>query len=138
MFPTRQFRAGDTAHGSGPYARTLKAHIPCIAAPKRVLAGHIVRALDQGMVPGLHLGCSPAVLSVAKAIGAPVAAERITRKALQELASVGVTEEWLQAATPKATPDEVIRRADEIIPGMTEAVEVEASRMTTEFVAALR
>lgn len=138
IFPTRQFRAGDTAHGSGEYAKTLKAHIPCIAAPKRVLAGHIVRALGQGMVPGLQLGCSPAVLSVAQAVGAPVAWERITPNAMGELASVGITEVRLREDTVRLTGDEVIRRADEVIPGMADAVELEANCLAEEIAAPLR
>jgi len=131
VFPTRQFRAGDTAHGSGEYAKTLKSHIPCIAAPKRVLAEHIVRALDIGMSPGLQLGCSPAVLCVARALGAPIALERMTDKALAELASVGVTREFLLAAPAPMTAPELLERADEVIPGLEDATPMPAADMVT-------
>jgi len=57
VFPTRQFKAGETAHGSGEFAKTLKKHIPIIAASKSVLAGYILKALKIGMIPGLHIGC---------------------------------------------------------------------------------
>lgn len=137
IFPTRQFRAGDTAHGSGEYAKTLKAHIPCIAAPKDVLARHIVRALSHGMVPGLQLGCSPAVLSVAQAVGVPIAWERVTQNALGELASVGITESRLREETPRLSSDEAIRRADEVIPGMDRAVRLEAHSLAEEVLAPL-
>ncbi len=90
VFPYRQFKAGQTAHGSGKYAKTLKKNIPIIVASKPVLARNILNALKIGMVPGLHIGCSPAVLAVAKAFGSEIAFDNIEEKAIIELESVGV------------------------------------------------
>ena len=56
VFPTRQFAAGETAHNCGEYAKTLKAGIPCIVAPKGVLAKHIIDVLKFGLIPGKNLG----------------------------------------------------------------------------------
>ena len=130
IFPTRQFRAGDTAHGSGAYAKTLKQTIPCIVASKPSFARNILRALGCGMVPGADIGCPPAVLAVARRLGAPVAVDNITPAAWEELASVGVTREWLAEPVEKLTPEEIVRRADEIIPGVEQAVQLH----TTDFV----
>lgn len=131
VFPFRQFRAGDTAHSSGAYARTLKSRIPCLAAPKAVLARHIAGALRVGMVPGEHLGCSPAVLCVARALGAPIAFDRITAMALEELASVGIGPDVLQAPADTMSEDEVIERADEVVPGLVDAVCVSAGELVS-------
>lgn len=132
VFPFRQFRAGDTAHGSGDYARNLKDHIPCILSPKDVLARHIVRALRMGMVPGEHLGCSPAVLAVARAMGCRIALGNITERALEELASVGLGREFLSHKTTPVTGDEVVARAEEIIPGAPDTRRVHADELVTE------
>ncbi|MDL2210528.1 hypothetical protein LJC26_06965 [Desulfovibrio sp. OttesenSCG-928-O18] len=118
VFPTRQFRAGETAHGSGEYAKTLKKNIPCIVADKSVFARHIIRTLDCGMVPGREIGCSPAVLAVARALGREVAVDNISPAAWEELASVGITREWLAAAPAPLSAEEVVAKAAEIIPGV--------------------
>lgn len=122
VFPTRQFAAGQTAHGSGEYAKTLKANIPCMVAPKRVLALYIMRALKAGMVPGLHIGCSPAVLALAHATGFPIAKDDIEPKARVELASVGVDVDSLGIEGPRLPAEEAISRADEIVPGVVSPV----------------
>jgi hypothetical protein len=131
VFPFRQFRAGDTAHGSGAYARNLKDRIPCIVSPKEVLARHIVRALRLGMVPGAHLGCSPAVLAGAKAMGCRIAKEEITDRALEELAGVGFGRDFLAGETAPITGEELIERADEIIPGAVDTRRIPAEELLT-------
>ncbi|AEE90348.1 conserved protein of unknown function [Tepidanaerobacter acetatoxydans Re1] len=132
VFPTRQFRAGDTAHGSGEYAKTLKANIPCIVAPKSVLAGYIIQALDAGMIPGLHIGCSPAVLAVANAKGAKIALDKITEKAKIELKSVGVDVDHMKPAVSLMTNKEIIEKADDIIPGVVDPVLISSSNIVTK------
>lgn len=118
IVPHRQFPTGDTAHGSGQYAQTLKAHIPVIAADKRALAKYIIRALEIGMVPGRDIGSSPAVVSVARHLGAPVAGDRITDRAYLELESVGFTREWVNGSAEKMSAEEIIANARDIIPGI--------------------
>jgi hypothetical protein len=101
IFPTRQYKAGDTAHGSGEYAKTLKRDIPIIAADKAVIAKQTIKALQFGMIPGKDIGCSPLVLSIAKAMGLEIDLDNITDRAYAELASVGITKEWLrESRTP--------------------------------------
>lgn len=126
VFPTRQFKAGETAHGSGEYAKTLKKTIPCVVAPKSILAKHILQALKCGMIPARHIGCSPAVLCVAKALGASIDFDNITQKAEVELASVGLTMGYLKSPNKKLKEEEIIEKADEIIPGVDEPVLVKA------------
>jgi hypothetical protein len=119
VFPTRQFGAGDTAHGSGEYAKTLKRDIPCIVAPKAVLARHTIKAFEAGMVPGRDIGCSPVVLSIARAMGLPIAYDNITERAREELASVGITFDHLMADHEILTAAQVIEQADRILPGVS-------------------
>lgn len=132
VFPTRQFYAGDTAHGSGEYAKTLKANIPCIVAPKNVLARYIIQALDAGMIPGLHIGCSPAVMAVANAKGAQIAFGNITQKAKTELRSIGVDVDNMKPPKPLMTDEEIIEMADKIIPGVEDPVLIESSDIVTK------
>lgn len=127
VFPHRQFRAGDTAHGSGEYAKTLKKDIPCIVASKDVLASYIMRALETGLVPGIHLGCSPAVLAVAKARGFRIGVENITQKAVSELESIGMGLDYMSSAVEIMSEDDVLNKADEIIPGVEEAKGLDAA-----------
>ncbi len=117
VFPFRQFRAGDTAHGSGEFAKNLKDHIPCILAPKDVLARYIIQALRIGMVPGRELGCSPAVLAVAKVLQSPIDIENITPRARRELESIGLDDAFFGNGSEKMTDSEVIENADQVIPG---------------------
>ncbi|MGL4791493.1 MAG: hypothetical protein ACRCW1_08805 [Anaerotignaceae bacterium] len=121
VFPTRQFPAGETAHGSGIYAQTLKAHIPCIVADKAVLAKYIIKALQAGCIPGRTVGASPAVLSVARVMGITPDYDNITPMAYEELESVGITKEWMTEKVDILTPEEIIANADQIIPGIDEA-----------------
>lgn len=111
------FHAGETAHGSGELSKTLKRHLPCILCEKPVLARYIIQALDCGMVPGLHIGGSPAVLTVAKYLHKDIAFDNIIPIAYEELASVGFTDEWLHKDFPLLDRQEIIDRADELIPG---------------------
>ncbi len=120
IFPTRQFPAGETAHGSGIYAQTLKAEIPCIVADKAILAENIIKCIEAGCVPGKTVGASPAVLSVARRLGADIDTGNITERAYEELASVGFTKEWITEKVDKLTPEEIIANADDIIPGVVE------------------
>lgn len=131
VFPSRQFRAGDTAHNSGEFAKTLKSHIPCIVAPKRVLARYILQALRIGMVPGKHLGCSPAVLACARAVGCPIALDNITPAARRELASIGIDDAFFDGSSELMTDSELLDRADEIIPGASTAKPVAIDTLVT-------
>ena len=112
------YRAGMSAHNSGKYAKTVKQDYPAIAAPKSVLAEHTLRAFDIGLVAGRDIGCSPAVLSLAKAYGKPIDLDNITERAWIELESIGITREKLEAPSNVMSREEVIAHADEIIPGM--------------------
>ncbi len=112
------YRAGMSAHNSGKYAKTVKQDYPAIAAPKSVLAEHTLRAFDIGLVAGRDIGCSPAVLSLAKAYGKPIDLDNITQRAWIELESIGITREKLEAPSNVMSREEVIEHADEIIPGM--------------------
>ncbi|MDR1125210.1 MAG: hypothetical protein LBM64_03995 [Deltaproteobacteria bacterium] len=121
VFPTRQFKAGETAHGSGEYAKTLKKNIPCIVADKAVLAGYIMNALDDGCLPGRDIGCSPAVLCVAKHYGAPMDLDNIAGRAWEELESVGINRAFLEERVAPLSRPELLARADELIPGVEDA-----------------
>lgn len=132
IFPTRQFPTGETAHGSGEYAQTLKAHIPCIVADKSVLAKYIIKALQAGCIPGKNLGGSPAVLSVARHMGIKPDCDNITDKAYEELASIGITREWMLEDVEILDPEEIIEKADEIIPGIDDATKYKVSDLVQE------
>lgn len=127
VFPTRQFCAGETAHNCGEYAKTLKAGIPCIVAPKSILAKQILDVLEFGLVPGRELGCSPAVLRVAQLFGAEIDFARISDRAWLELESVGLAKKQLQAAGPKLDRDAIVAQADQIIPGLIEPRQVKST-----------
>ncbi|ABB15582.1 hypothetical protein [Carboxydothermus hydrogenoformans] len=119
--PFMKCKPGNTAHNSGPYAQTLKAKLPCIVAPKDVLAKHILDALDFGLRPAKELGCSPAVLYVAAYYGVDLNIENITPAARLELEALGIDLDKLPEITPKLSREEIIARADEIIPGVENA-----------------
>ena len=127
IVPKCQYRCGDTAHGSGEYAKTLKKHIPIICAAKPVLAKYIIQALEDGLVPGRNIGGSPAVLTIAKYLHKDIDFDNITDKAYEELASVGCTKEWMHSEFPLLTPEEIIARADELIPGCEDYTEYNAT-----------
>ena len=120
IFPHPQFEAGTTAHRSGEYAKTLKKGIPCIVSEKSTLASLIIRAFRCGCVPARHLGCSPAVLAVARALGTEIDFARIRPEAMEELQSVGCTGEWMHQRL-NLSVEEVIARADQLIPGVEQA-----------------
>ena len=132
VFPSRQFKAGQTAHGSGEYAKTLKRNIPCIVAEKRILADYIMKAIEDGCVPARDLGCSPAVLCVAKYMGAEIAFDRIEDTAQEELNAVGITRELITEKVPVLSRDEILARADEIIPGVTKGKKINAKEIVLE------
>lgn len=111
------FHAGETAHGSGELSKTLKRHLPIILCEKPVLARYIIQALECGLVPGRHIGQSPAVLTVAKYMHKDIDFDNIIPIAYEELASVGFTDEWLHKDFPLLSKEEIIARADELIPG---------------------
>jgi len=117
IVPKRQYKCGDTAHGSGEYAKTLKKHIPIICAEKPVLAKYIIQALECGLIPGRTIGGSPAVLTIAKYLHKEIDFDNITERAYEELSSIGFTKEWLHSEFPLLTADEIVARADELIPG---------------------
>lgn len=120
VFPHPQFHAGETAHNSGVYAQTLKRNIPCIVCDKKVIAELTIRAIECGCVPARHIGCSPVVLAIARAMGAEVDYDNIRPNAQIELDSVGCTQEWMRQ-TQSLTKEEIIARADEIVPGINDA-----------------
>ncbi|MBD3346396.1 MAG: hypothetical protein GF401_15190 [Chitinivibrionales bacterium] len=126
IFPTRQFRAGDTAHAAERYAKNLKSHIPCIVAPKRELARSIIRAFECGMVPGRELGCAPACIAVAQAYHHDIDIDNITEKAEKELASIGMDIRGLSRWEKPLPKEQIIGQADRIIPGVVNPVEIEA------------
>lgn len=129
IIPRGKSIVGDTVHGSGKYAQTLKAHIPCIAASKPVHAANIIRALDAGMVPAKDIGASPAVIAVSRAYGHPIAVERITDRAMVELESIGLTREWIGSMPEVRSAEDVIAHADEIIPGIDNMKEYDAKEV---------
>lgn len=118
VFSTYRYRAGDTAHGSGDQAKTLKRDIPCIVADKATHAGFVIAALTAGMIPGWDIGCSPVNLSIARAMHLPMDLENITPRAWLELESVGLSREYLESSTPCLSAAEVIQHADAILPGV--------------------
>lgn len=113
----RAFRCGQTAHKSGVKAQTLKAHIPVIAADKKVLAKYIVQAIDAGMVPGRDIGPSPAVLSVARLMNAEIDFDNIEDAAFEELETVGFPKSWAMEKVDKMSNEDIINNAETIIPG---------------------
>ncbi|MFA9423211.1 MAG: hypothetical protein ACERLG_06515 [Sedimentibacter sp.] len=127
IFPTRQYKAGDTAHGSGEYAQTLKRHIPIIAADKAVVATRTIKALEYGMVPGRDIGCSPLVLTISKVMGFEIDFQNITQRAYEELESIGITKEWLKEDCELLTAEYVIENADKIVPGINNPRKLKAS-----------
>ncbi len=131
VFPHPQFPAGTTAHNSGDKAKTLKKHIPCIVCDKKVIAEHTIKAIEAGCVPAKDIGCSPVVLSVARALGAEIAFDRITPEAQAELDSVGCTAEWMHEKL-NLSKEEIIARADELIPGVESAAKHKVSEIVEE------
>lgn len=129
IIPKRQYRCGDTAHGSGEYAKTLKKDIPIICGTKATLAKNTITALECGLVPGRTIGGSPAVLTIAKYLHKEIAYDNITERAYEELASVGLTKEWMETELPLLTPEEIIARADELIPGCEDYKEYKADEI---------
>ncbi|MCL2852484.1 MAG: hypothetical protein FWE20_05545 [Defluviitaleaceae bacterium] len=132
VFPTRQFKAGESAHDCGIYAKTLKKDIPCIVAEKRVLADYTMKAIENGCVPARELGCSPVVLCVAKHMGAEIDVGRITAGAQAELDAVGITREFLAEKIPALSREEILRRADELLPGVENAKKINAKEIVLE------
>ncbi|MDR1731673.1 MAG: hypothetical protein LBR61_06215 [Synergistaceae bacterium] len=132
VFQVPLFKAGDTSHNSGPYSRTLKSDIQCIVSDKAFLAEHVLNAIDDGCVPGRIIGGSPAVLSVARHYHAEIDYDNITPRAWLELSSVGITRETLQKPTPKLSREEILTRADEIIPGVDKPSKLPVSKVAKE------
>lgn len=123
-----RYKAGMTAHNSGEYAKTVKRDYPAITSTKATLAEYTMRAMDEGLVAGKDIGCSPAVLSIAKAYGKPIAIENISKRAWIELESVGIFKSDFEKPAEKVmTRDEVLANADTIIPGMEGAKKYKVS-----------
>ncbi len=117
IVPHRQYIVGDTGHKSGIYAKFLKNQLPCLAAPKPVMARHIIRALKAGMIPGRHIGPSPAVLTVSKLLGYEIDVDNITPAAYFELNDVGIREEWVRGPLEPISEEELLARVEELLPG---------------------
>ena len=62
-------------------------------------------------------------------LGAPIAFDRISDLAREELASVGMGPDVLQAPADTMSEQDLIERADEVIPGLPDAVCVEAGEL---------
>ncbi len=119
IFGLGGYDAGDTAHASGDYAKTVKSDCWCMAGTKETLAEYTIRALEAGMVPGRDISSSPANLTIAHAMGLPIDLDNITAAAWIELESVGITRADLEKPVAKPlTREEMIAKAAEIIPGM--------------------
>lgn len=112
------YGAGMTAHASAQYAKTVKSDYPAIVATKSTMAERIIEALEIGLVPGRDIGCSPANLCVAKALGYPIDLDNIAANAWVELESVGISRAWLEEKSEPMTREQVIAQADSIIPGL--------------------
>jgi len=121
LFPTRQFRIGDTAHSCGERSKHLKEDIPCLVCEKKTLAKNIIRCILTGGIPGRNMAPAPAVLTVAKYLNSDIDYSNITDAAYVELASVGFDKQWMDKKFEKLSPEEIMERADELIPGMTDA-----------------
>ena len=67
------------------------------------------------------------MVKVAKYLHKEIDFDNITEKAYEELASVGFTKEWLHTELPQLTPEEIIARADELIPGCEDYTEYNAA-----------
>lgn len=126
------YGAGQTAHASGIYAKTVKCDYPAIAGTKAVLAEYVLRAISVGMVVGRDIASSPANLCIAKALGSPIDFDHIAENAWVELDSLGITKEWLQEPCQKRSPEEIIAHADEIVPGLEEAKAFKVADITED------
>lgn len=126
------YGAGQTAHNSAKYAKTVKSDYPAIVAPKPVHAEHVLKALDAGLVVGRDLGCSPVNLAIAHAGGYEIDLDNITERAWIELESVGCSKDELSKPSPKMSREEIIAKADEILPGIPTAKLYKASEIVTK------
>ena len=122
----RTCEAGNTLHNSGEFAQTLKRELPCVTSTKEMFAGYVIRHLNAGLVPARDCSCAPSILAIACSLGKEIAWERITDRAWAELNSIGCTKEYLDSL-PRLTEEEVIAKANELIPGMDDAITVKAS-----------
>jgi hypothetical protein len=127
----RAYGAGQTGHNSGEYAKTVKSDYPAITSTKRNFAKYTIDALEIGMVPGRDLGCAPAVLAIAKAMGYEIDLDNIVDRAWVELNSVGVTRKWIESPNEILNREQFLDRADELIPGMPGAVKYKVSDIVT-------
>lgn len=118
IVPRRQWKCGKTGHNSKEYAKSLKSHIPIIAADKPELAKSIIKALQAGAIPGRDIGAAPAVLAIARHMKIKPDLDNIEENAFIELASVGCNMEWITTEAEELTPEQIIERAHEIIPGI--------------------
>lgn len=126
------YGAGQTAHNSAKYAKTVKPDYPTIVAPKPVHAEHVLKALDAGLVVGRDLGCSPVNLAIAHAGGYEIDLDNIIERAWIELESVGCSKDELSKPSPKMSREEIIAKADEILPGIPTAKLYKASEIVTK------
>lgn len=116
--PFMKCSPGDTAHDSGKFAKNLKSELPILVAPKKVLANHIIQALEEGFRPGQELAASPAVLMVCHYMDISFNHNNITDAARAELEAIGIEVEKIGEESPKLSFEEVMDRASEIIPGV--------------------
>ena len=139
MFPEQYGRisyyrvceTGNTLHNSGDMAQTLKKDLPCVTCTKKVFADYIIKHLNCGLVPARDLACAPSILAIACSLGKEIEWERITDRAWIELNSVGFTREYLDSL-PRLTEEEVMAKAEELIPGMDDAVTVKAEEIVLD------
>ncbi|ONI47160.1 hypothetical protein AN644_01325 [Candidatus Epulonipiscium fishelsonii] len=114
----RSFKAGESGHNSGEYAKTVKSDYPVMTSTKRNFAKYTLDALKIGLIPGKDLGCAPAVLAIAKYTGYPIDYDNINHRAWIELDSLGMTREWLEAENEILSEEEFLNQADKLIPGI--------------------
>ena len=132
LFPTRQFKAGDTAHACSKRAKYLKETVPCMACDKKTLAKNIIRCILTGGIPGRNISCAPSVLTIAKHLGSKIDYENITPAAYEELESIGFDKSWMEKDLEILSAEEIIQNADSIIPGLEGAKKYKVSDIVKE------
>lgn len=130
----RAYGAGQTGHNSGIYAKTVKSDYPAITAVKKDFASYVIDALDIGLVPGKDLGCSPAILAIAKAMGYTIDYDNISERAWIELDSIGITRQYLETPNKILTREELLKKADDIVPGMSDGKKFAVASIVKECV----
>jgi hypothetical protein len=129
--PELRCAPGDTIHAGGAHSPKLKAHLPIMVAPKKVLARLIIEALEAGMVPMRELSSAPAILAVAHAMGKPINWDALSPAADSELAAIGIdARKMRETASLRLSADSVLELAEEIIPGIDRPHQAKADEIS--------